>query len=87
MKLKPTSLLPASKRYAIATGLAAAGLLLIWYGFELVSVPHVREHLELVYIALGGVALAAGGGYGVIGLKGLRPRKSAPSKGAQPEQA
>ncbi|MGB5986892.1 MAG: hypothetical protein WBG37_16440 [Desulfobacterales bacterium] len=82
MNLKPKSLPRAVKRYTITAVLAVVGLLLAWYGFELVSVPHIREYRELLYIALGVVILIAGGGYGVMGGRGLKQAKSGASEGA-----
>jgi hypothetical protein len=53
------------KKKRLSTCMAAAililgGLSLIYYGFELVSIPNVREHHESLYV-LSGIVVALSG--------------------------
>ncbi len=42
------------------------GALLVYYGFDLVSVPGVREHRESIYILFGLMLCGAGAGIGFM---------------------
>lgn len=72
MKLKTGS--HKTIHYVIAVGIFLLGLILCWYGFELVSIPHLREYSESVYILAGLLIMGAGIAYGV-----MRARRRVPA--------
>ena len=58
--------------YLIATGLLCIGLGIVGYAFELVSIPHVRQYSEGVYIIVGLVLTACGAGMGAYRYRSTR---------------
>jgi len=79
MKLKLKPLSGSFRQYGIALGIMIIGILLAWYGFELVSIPHIREYHEIIYIALGLVCMAGGLVFAVMGRKLPGPTKAVAS--------
>jgi uncharacterized membrane protein len=64
--------------YLIAFGLICIGLGVVYYAFELVSVPHVREYNESWVIIIGLILAAGGVGMGVYKIWKARHRPEAP---------
>lgn len=64
--------------YLIAFGLIFIGLGVVYYAFELVSVPHVREYNESWVIIIGLILAAGGVGLGVYKIRKARGRKATP---------
>ena len=46
--------------YTAAAILVLGGFILVYFGFELVSIPNVRQHHEARYVLLGIVAALSG---------------------------
>ena len=70
--------------YLIAFGLIFIGLGVVYYAFELVSVPHVREYNESWVIIIGFILAVGGFGRGVYKIRKARPRPAAP-EAAEPQ--
>lgn len=64
--------------YLIAFGLILIGLGVVYYAFEMVSVPHVREYNESWVIIIGLILAAGGVGLGVYKIWKARHRPAAP---------
>ena len=64
--------------YLIAFGLIFIGSGVVYYAFELVSVPHVREYNESWVIIIGLILAAGGVGLGVYKIWKARHRPEAP---------
>lgn len=47
----------------VGAACALTGILVIWYGFELLTVPHLREYNEWMYLLIGLVFVVGGIGY------------------------
>ena len=70
--------------YLLAFGLLFLGLGVVYYAFELVSVPHVREYNESWMIIIGLILAAGGVGLGVYKIRKARHRPAAP-EAAEPQ--
>ena len=46
--------------YPLAVLLMLVGIGIVYYGFELVSIPHLREYHETTWIFVGAITLVAG---------------------------
>lgn len=64
--------------YLIAFGLLLIGLGVVYYAFELVSVPHVREYNESWVIIIGLILAVGGVGLGVYKIRKARHRSATP---------
>ena len=64
--------------YLIAFGLIFIGLGVVYYAFELVSVPHVREYNESWVIIIGLILAVGGVGLGVYKIRKARHRPVTP---------
>jgi len=70
--------------YLIAFGLLLIGLGVVYYAFEMVSVPHVREYNEIWVIIIGFILAVGGVGLGVYKIWKARHRPAAP-EAAEPQ--
>ncbi|MEA3230354.1 MAG: hypothetical protein U9Q05_01180 [Thermodesulfobacteriota bacterium] len=64
--------------YLLALGLLFIGSGVVYYAFELVSVPHVREYNEGWVIIIGLILAAAGVGGGVYKIRKAWHRPATP---------
>ncbi len=64
--------------YLLALGLLFIGSGVVYYAFELVSVPHVREYNEGWVVTIGLILAAAGVGAGVYKIWKARHRPATP---------
>ena len=69
--------LPESAIYLIAAALVFTGLAIVYYAFELVSVPHIHEYSESSYIIVGCIAAILGAGLGAVRYRKTRQRPMA----------
>ena len=56
--------------YPLAVVVMLVGIGFIYYGFELVSIPHIKEYHETTWILMGAVMLLAG--FLIVALKLLK---------------
>ena len=70
--------------YLVAFGLLIIGLGVVYYAFELVSVPHAREYNESGWIIIGLILVVVGAGLGVYKIKKAK-RQPVASQTAEPQ--
>jgi membrane protein DedA with SNARE-associated domain len=66
-----------AKRFGVVAGGIIIGFLLIYYGFELVSVPGIKESHDFIFVIVGVVLIVAAVGYALFA---RRSRKGAPEQ-------